>query len=69
MKEAAMAANLPVHQPPRFAPEVEEQLRALAPDVVIIAYGRLHSPAVKHSQAWVDQPSRFLLPKYRGLLR
>ena len=44
VKEAALAANIPVHQPSKVrAPEVEEVLRGLAPEViVIIEIGRAH---------------------------
>src|ERR1700758_5078380 len=43
VKEVALAANIPVHQPPKIrAPEAEQTLRTLAPDViVIIAYGQI----------------------------
>jgi len=43
VKEAALAAKLPVHQPEKIrAPEVQELLQGLAPDcIVIIAYGQI----------------------------
>jgi len=43
VKEVALAANLPVHQPEKIrAPEVQLLLERLAPDViVIIAYGQI----------------------------
>src|SRR5437016_14531347 len=43
VKEAALAANLPVHQPEKIrSPEAERLLQKLAPDcVVIIAYGQI----------------------------
>jgi methionyl-tRNA formyltransferase len=69
MKEAAMAANLPVHQPLKIrAPEVEEQLRALAPDViVIIAYGQIIPARLLNipKHGWINLHAS-LLPKYRG---
>ncbi|MGA2302163.1 MAG: methionyl-tRNA formyltransferase [Candidatus Acidiferrum sp.] len=69
VKEVALAAKLPVHQPAIVrAPEIEEQLRALAPDViVIIAYGQiiparlLTIPKI----GWINLHAS-LLPKYRG---
>src|ERR1700726_5247665 len=43
VKEAALAANVPVHQPEKIrVPEVQELLQGLAPDcIVIIAYGQI----------------------------
>src|SRR5215468_7301236 len=43
VKQAAMAANIPFHQPAKIrAPESQTLLRALAPDcIVIIAYGQI----------------------------
>src|SRR5882762_5971583 len=43
VKEAALAAKLPVHQPEKIrAPGVQELLQGLAPDcIVIIAYGQI----------------------------
>ena len=69
VKEIALAANLPVRQPGRIrAPEVEEQLRVLAPDaVIIIAYGQiipvrfLTIPKL----GWINLHAS-LLPQYRG---
>jgi methionyl-tRNA formyltransferase len=69
VKEAALAAGIPVHQPEKMrAAENEEQLRALAPEViVIIAYGQiipgrlLNIPRV----GWINLHAS-LLPKYRG---
>lgn len=69
MKEAATAANLPVHQPLKIrAPEVEEQLQALAPDViVIIAYGQIIPARLLNipKHGWINLHAS-LLPKYRG---
>src|SRR6202521_4417399 len=69
MKEAALAANLPVHQPEKIrAPENEALLQKLAPDcIVIIAYGQIIParllPIPKHG--WINLHAS-LLPKYRG---
>ena len=69
VKEVALAARLPMHQPAKVrTPEVEEQLRALAPDViVIIAYGQI-IPAqllTVPKFGWINLHAS-LLPKYRG---
>ena len=69
VKEAAIAANIPVHQPPKIrAPEAQDLLRSLAPDcIVIIAYGQiipvnlLTIPRL----GWINLHAS-LLPKYRG---
>jgi methionyl-tRNA formyltransferase len=69
VKVVAMAAGVPVHQPQKIrAPEVAEQLRAIAPDViVIIAYGQIIPARLldipKHG--WINLHAS-LLPKYRG---
>ena len=69
VKEVALAAGLPVHQPENFrAPETVEQLRQLRPDVIaVVAYGRILPQSV------LDIPSKgcinihaSLLPAYRG---
>jgi methionyl-tRNA formyltransferase len=69
VKEAAMRLGLTVHQPERVRrPEVVEQLRAMAPDtMVVVGYGQIIPQAI------LDIPSRgivnvhaSLLPKYRG---
>jgi methionyl-tRNA formyltransferase len=69
VKELALAENLPVHQPPKIrAPEVEEQLRALSPDViVIIAYGQIIPARLLNIPrlGWINLHAA-LLPKYRG---
>jgi len=69
VKELALAADLPVYQPAKIrALEIEEQLKALAPDViVIIAYGQI-IPArllVVPRLGWINLHAS-LLPKYRG---
>ncbi len=69
VKEAALAAHLPVHQPEKIrAPEVQQLLEKAAPDViVIIAYGQI-IPARLLSipkYGWINLHAS-LLPKYRG---
>ena len=69
VKEAALAAGLPVHQPEKVrAPEPKALLERLAPDcMVIIAYGQIIPAALltipKHG--WINLHAS-LLPKYRG---
>ena len=69
VKEIALAAHLPVHQPEKIrAPEVQQLLEKLAPDViVIIAYGQIIPARLlsipKHG--WINLHAS-LLPKYRG---
>src|SRR5229473_3134480 len=69
VKEAALAAKLPVHQLEKIrAAESEALLRKLAPDcVVIIAYGQIIParllPVPK--LGWINLHAS-LLPKYRG---
>jgi methionyl-tRNA formyltransferase len=69
VKEAAFSAKIPVHQPAKIrTPEVEEQLRALAPDViVIIAYGQIIPARLLPIPllGWINLHAS-LLPKYRG---
>jgi len=69
VKEAALLLGLPVSQPERIRkPEVVEQLRALAPDaMVVVGYGQIIPQAI------LDIPPQgiinvhaSLLPKYRG---
>src|SRR5215469_594678 len=69
VKDVALSAHLPVHQPEKIrAPEVQQLLEKLAPDVVvIIAYGQIIPARLlaipKH--AWINLHAS-LLPKYRG---
>jgi len=69
VKDVALAAHLPVHQPEKIrAPEVQQLLEKLAPDVmVIIAYGQIIPAGLlaipKHG--WINLHAS-LLPKYRG---
>ena len=69
VKEAALAAHLPVHQPERIrAPEARELLESFSPEaIVIIAYGQIipaHLLSIpKHG--WINLHAS-LLPSYRG---
>jgi len=69
IKEAALAAAIPVHQPQKIrAPEIEQQLRALAPEVIlIIAYGQIIPARLLTIPrlGWINLHAS-LLPKYRG---
>lgn len=69
VKDAAFSAQIPVYQPAKIrAPEVEEQLRVLAPDViVIIAYGQIIPARLLPVPrlGWINLHAS-LLPKYRG---
>ena len=69
VKEAALAAGLDVQQPAKVrAPEVEEHLRGLAPDaIVIIAYGQIVPARLLPIPrlGWINLHAS-LLPKYRG---
>jgi methionyl-tRNA formyltransferase len=69
VKQAALRLGLPVHQPVRAKhPEVIEQLRAFAPELmVVVGYGQILPQSI------LDIPPRgiinvhaSLLPKYRG---
>ena len=69
VKEAALAAHVPVHQPEKIkAPEAQELLQKLAPDaIVIIAYGQIIPARLLSIPAmgWINLHAS-LLPKYRG---
>ena len=69
VKEAALAAGIPVHQPEKVrAPEPRELLLHLAPDcIVIIAYGQIIPAALLPipKLGWINLHAS-LLPKYRG---
>jgi methionyl-tRNA formyltransferase len=69
VKETAVAAGIPVHQPEKIrAPEVQEFLQKLAPDViVIIAYGQIIPARLLPipKLGWINLHAS-LLPKYRG---
>ena len=69
LKEAALAANLPVYQPDSYRkPEVWEEFRALKPDLQVMAFVTLFVP-----EDFLNIPTRgsiqyhpSLLPAYRG---
>jgi methionyl-tRNA formyltransferase len=69
VKEAALAANLAVHQPEKIrAPETEALLLKLASDcIVIIAYGQIIPAKLLPipKLGWINLHAS-LLPKYRG---
>jgi len=69
VKEVALAANVPVHQPEKIrTAENEELLRKLAPDaIVIIAYGQIIPKTLLGIPkfGWINSHAS-LLPKYRG---
>ncbi len=69
MKDAAIAANVPVHQPEKIrSPDARTLLQQLAPDcIVIIAYGQIIPAALLTIPrlGWINLHGS-LLPKYRG---
>jgi methionyl-tRNA formyltransferase len=69
VKEVAVAAGLDVQQPAKVrAPEVEEHLRRIEPDaIVIIAYGQIIPARLLPIPrlGWINLHAS-LLPKYRG---
>jgi methionyl-tRNA formyltransferase len=69
LKETALAAGLPVHQPEKIrVPEVQELLEKLAPEcIVIIAYGQIIPTRLLPIPrlGWINLHAS-LLPKYRG---
>jgi methionyl-tRNA formyltransferase len=69
VKEAARRLGLKVHQPERVRhPEVVEQLRALAPDaMVVVGYGQILPQAILDIPPMgIINVHASLLPKYRG---
>jgi methionyl-tRNA formyltransferase len=69
LKEAALAAKLPVYQPASYRkPEVWEEFRALKPDLQVMAFVTLFVPEdflnIPTNGSIQYHPS--LLPKYRG---
>jgi methionyl-tRNA formyltransferase len=69
VKQAAEAANIPVHQPASLAgPEAEEQISVLQPDLlIVVAYGLILPPGilkVPTHGCWNIHAS--LLPRWRG---
>jgi methionyl-tRNA formyltransferase len=69
VKEAAHRLGLAVHQPERIRrPEVVEQIRALAPDlIVVVGYGQILPQAILDipPQGTINVHAS-LLPRYRG---
>lgn len=69
VKELALAHGIPVFQPPRVrTPEAIEQIRALAPDlIVVVAFGQILPQALLNipPQGCVNVHAS-LLPRYRG---
>lgn len=69
VKKAALAAEIPVHQPEKIrAPEAQALLEKLAPDaIVIIAYGQIIPARLLPIPrlGWINLHAS-LLPKYRG---
>src|SRR5882762_1454427 len=69
VKETALAARVPVHQPEKIrSPESEELLRRHSPDcIVIIAYGQIIPARLLTIPkfGWINLHAS-LLPKYRG---
>jgi methionyl-tRNA formyltransferase len=69
VKETALAANIPVHQPEKIrAPEAQALLQNLSPDcIVIIAYGQIIPARLLTipKLGWINLHAS-LLPKYRG---
>lgn len=69
MKEAAIAASVPVHQPEKIrSPDARDVLNKLAPDcIVIIAYGQIIPASLLTipKLGWINLHAS-LLPKYRG---
>ena len=69
VKETALQHGLPVFQPERLRrPEAVAQLRALAPDlIVVVAYGQILPPSVLEIPRYgCINVHASLLPKYRG---
>src|SRR6476661_6089375 len=69
MKEAALAANLPIYQPPSYKdPKVWEDFKALKPDLQVMAFVTLFVPEellnIPTHGSIQYHPS--LLPAYRG---
>jgi methionyl-tRNA formyltransferase len=69
VKQTALAAGIPVHQPEKIrAPEAQDLLQKIAPDViVIIAYGQIIPARLLPipQLGWINLHAS-LLPKYRG---
>ena len=70
VKEAAIKHNIPVYQPLRIKnnSEIEEELRSLNPDIIIVAaYGQILPKAILEMAKYgCINVHASLLPKYRG---
>jgi methionyl-tRNA formyltransferase len=69
VKQAALALNLPVHQPERIRrPEVVEELRALGADImVVVGYGQIIPQSIIDLPRYgIVNVHGSLLPHYRG---
>jgi methionyl-tRNA formyltransferase len=69
VKVLAAARGIPVYQPPKLrAPEVVEELRRIAPDlIVVVAYGQILPQGVLEIPRYgCINVHASLLPKYRG---
>jgi methionyl-tRNA formyltransferase len=69
VKESALRLGLPVHQPERVRkPEVVEQLRAIAPDaMIVVGYGQIIPQSILDiPPLGIINVHASLLPKYRG---
>ena len=69
VKEMALRHNIPIFQPQKLrAPEVVEELRALAPDlIVVVAFGQILPKSVLEIPRYgCINVHASLLPKYRG---
>jgi methionyl-tRNA formyltransferase len=69
LKEFALSKNLPVHQPPSYkTPEVHDQIKALAPDLGVMAYVTIFVPStvLNIPKFGTIQYHPSLLPLHRG---
>jgi len=69
VKQSALRLGLPVHQPERVRrPEAVEQLRALAPEsIIVVAYGQIiPKPILDIPPFGIINVHASLLPQYRG---
>lgn len=69
VKQAALDLHLPVYQPEKVrAPEVVEQLRAMAPEaIVVVGYGQIIPQSILEiPPQGIINVHASLLPKYRG---
>lgn len=68
VKEAALAANLPVHQPERLDEAARDQLASLSPDLMVVtAYGLLlPAPVLALPRFGCINIHASLLPRWRG---